>query len=262
MKTYLTLLAAAAFAAGTAFAQEEIENTPAPAPAPALAPAPAPGPQPAWNPGGGQSGWNHRAGPPAGPMSPEMMQQMRAEHQAIRELGEAARAETNETQKAELVAQLRVKLGEVADRMQKQQEERLAQAEERLAGLKDRIGYSKANRDQLLDEQVQRILSGEKPRRPEAFDKFPHAKGGQPGDEGEPGAKRHGNRNRSWDKRGHGMGPCEGMTPPPPPAEEGAEMAPPPAGDEGMAPPPPADDMPGDMPPPEENDLDPPPPEE
>ena len=49
MKTYLTLLAAAALAAGTAFAQEEIENTPAPAPAPALAPAPAPGPQPAWN---------------------------------------------------------------------------------------------------------------------------------------------------------------------------------------------------------------------
>lgn len=236
MKTYLTLLAMAVLAAGTAFAQEEIENTP----------APAPGPQPAWNHG------ERRLGPPSGPMSPEMMEQMKADHQAIKALGEAARTVTNEAAKAEIVAQLRVKLGEVADRMQKHQEERLAQAEERLAGLKERVEYSKTNRDKLLDEQVQRILSGEKPRRPEAFDKFPHAKGGQSGGEGEPGAGRHGNRNRSWDKRGQGPGPGEGMAPPPPPAEEDAEMAPPPEGDEGLLPPPPAEEGAEMAPPPQE----------
>lgn len=141
----------------------------------------------------------NRGGPgrPGGPMSDEMKEQMRAEHRAIRELGEAARAENDEAQKAGLVEQLRAKLGDVADRMQAHQEQRLAQAEERLADLKSKIEHSKANREQLIEEQVQRILSGERPPRPAAFDRFPHAKGGR--------------------SPGMGPGPCRGM---PPPEEE------------------------------------------
>ena len=48
------------------------------------------------------------------------------------------------------------------------------------ADLKAKIEYSKTNREKLLDEQVQRVLAGEKPQRPAAFDQFPHAKGGMP----------------------------------------------------------------------------------
>lgn len=133
---------------------------------------------------------------PGGPMSPEMMEQMRAEHRAIRALGEAARAETDEAKKAELVAQLRTKLGEVAGLMQKKQEERLAQAEERLAGLKTKVEASQAERDSRIEAQVQRILSGERPERyPDAFKNHPNAKGGM--------------------REGHGNRPCDELAPPP-----------------------------------------------
>ena len=73
---------------------------------------------------------------PGGPVDPALMQQMRDLNKAIRTLGESARAETNETAKAELVTQLKAKLGEVANLIQSGQEKRIAQAEERLASLK------------------------------------------------------------------------------------------------------------------------------
>ncbi len=240
MKTALAILLTALLAAGTAFAQESGEN--APAPDSAQAEAPADGPPP----------WAkmQRGGPPmSGPMSPEMMKEMRAAHQEIKALGEAARTVTNEAAKAEIVAQLRAKLGEVTDRMQKHQEERLAQAQERLTGLQDRIEYSKTNRDKMIEEQLQRILSGERPPRPAAFDKFPHAKGGQSGGEGKEGDNRR--SQRRWDKRGGHWD-----APPPPPPEMGNEMAPPP----------PEEGLPGEVPPPPEEeileDMDAPPPEE
>ena len=175
---------------------------------------------PGWNPGGGPpaesglAGKARRGGEDHGArMSPELRAQMKADHEAIRDLAGAIRLETDEAKKAELVAQLRAKLGAVADRMQTAQEERLAQAEARLAGLKEKIAYAKENREKLLDEQVQRVLSGERPQRFDRFKDFPHAKGG----------------------RG---GPDAGMAPPP--GEEGP----------GGLPPPPEMDMPGEMPPP------------
>ena len=179
MKTTMMALVVAAVAAGTAFAEEGNgckehkgkgwgnEQ----------------GCKPAWGQG------EERGRRPEGPMDPEMMEQMKANHKAIRELGEAARAETDPAKKEELVAQLRTKLGEVGDLMQKKWEERLAQAEERLSDLKEKVEYSKANRDALIEEHVQRILSGEKPQRPDHFRDFPNAKGGHrpppppPGDE-------------------------------------------------------------------------------
>ena len=68
----------------------------------------------------------------------------------------------------------------------------------------------------MLDEQVQRVLSGEKPQRPDAFKRFPHAKG---------------------NLGGEGFGP-------------GDEMPPPPEGADELAPPPPPEEIPGDLPPP------------
>jgi len=233
MKKYMLALMMAALAAGTAFAEEgndEQENSHGKA----------------WNHGGGdqqgwqdrkdgdqdrgngdrqewgqdrrggqdrdrgdQQGWDKRGGKdrPHGPMDPAMMEQMKADHKEIKALGEAARSVTNEAAKAEIVAQLRAKLAEVADRMQAHQEQRLAQAEEHLASLKAKIEDSKTNRDKLIEEQVQRVLSGEKPQRPDRFNDFPNAKGGMPG-----------------------RGPECGMPPPPPPGEDmPGEVPPPPA---------------------------------
>lgn len=171
MKKTLLMIALAALAAGPAFAQEEGQDSPA-----------RKGKN--WDrDGGGAPPWvqnDKRGRRPEGPVDPETMEQMRKIHSEIRDLAGAARLETDEARKADLVARLRTKLGEAADLMLAKQEKRLAQAEEKIAKLKEKIEYSKANREKLLDEQVQRVLSGEKPMRPEAFDRFPHAKGGMP----------------------------------------------------------------------------------
>ena len=209
MKKCMLMIAVAALAAGSAFAQESNPGDGCP-----------PGKK-AWSHhNDNQQGWGQmdkRGGKdrPGGPLDPAEMEQMRAKHEAIRDLAGAVRLETDPAKKAALVEQLRAKLGEIADRMQVHQEERLAQAEECLAGLKEKIEYGKTHRAELIEEQVQRILSGERPKRPAAFDKFPNAKHGLPE-----------------------SGP-EGEMPPPPEDEE-------------MAPPPTAEDMPGDVPPPPE----------
>ena len=204
MKKTLMLMTVAALAAGVACAQNAgDDNSGCPA-------GKAQGRE------GGHGGWNQtdkRGDRFNGPVDAETMQKMRATHEEIRDLAGAARIETDEAKKAEIVARLRAKLGEVADLMQAKQEQRLAQAEERLAGLKERIEYAKTHRDEMLDEQVQRVLSGERPQRPEAFKRFPHAKGAQ---------------------RGPGFGP-------------GGEMPPPEGMPEDMPPP---EEMPDDLPPP------------
>lgn len=208
MKRTMMALMIAAVAAGTAFAQEGNDEQEGHG---GKAWSHGNGDQQGWgqrdergdqNRGGDRQGWNqdkrgggdHGQGDQnrwGGPMmDPAMMEQMRADHKAIRELGEAARAETDEAKKAELVKQLTVKLNEVADRIQTNQEKRLAQAEERLTGLKAKIEDAKKNRDGIIADQVKRILAGERPERPEAFKNFPNAKQGHRGgdrpDEGNP----------------------------------------------------------------------------
>ena len=182
MKKFTMMIAVAALAAGSAFAQEGNPGDGYPQG------------KKAWkhNDGGGQQGWSQadkRGGKdrPGGPLDPAEMEQMRAEHEAIRDLAGAVRLEADPAQKAALIEQLRTKLGVVADLMQVKQEKRLAQAEERLAGLKEKIEYGKTHRAELIEEQVQRILSGERPQRPERFKDFPNAKHGMPdrGPEGE-----------------------------------------------------------------------------
>ena len=207
MKKTLMLMTVAALAAGVACAQNAGDDNAGNPPGKA------------WGREGGRGGWNQmdkRGERPSGPVDAETMQKMRAAHEEIRDLAGAARVETDEAKKAEIVARLRAKLGEVADLIQAKQEQRLAQAEERLGGRKERIEYAQAHREERLDEQVQRVLSGEKPQRPDAFKRFPHAKG---------------------NLGGEGFGP-------------GDEMPPPPEGADELAPPPPPEEIPGDLPPP------------
>ena len=174
MKTCMLMIAIAALAAGTAFAQEGGEDSQ----------------------GQKGKGWN-RDGQgrnreermlvrdkdrPGNPMTDEMRAELRAEHEAIRDLAGAIRIETDGTKKAALVDQLRVKLGEVADRMQVKQAERLVQAEQRLGELKERIEYAKTHRDELVEEQLQSILAGKRPPHHGGFKNFPNAKRGMPED--------------------------------------------------------------------------------
>ncbi len=170
MKTCTLMILMAALAVGSAYAEQD-----------SCEPKHPKGGK-AWNRDGDNQ--DHR-----GPMDPEMMEAMKANHKAIRELGQAARAETDPAKKEELVAQLRTKLGEVGDLMQKKWEERLSQAEERISDLKEKVEYSKANRDALIEEHVQRILSGERPQRPDRFKDFPNAKGGHRPPPPPPGAE-------------------------------------------------------------------------
>ena len=119
---------------------------------------------------------------PDNPMTDEMRAELRAEHEAIRDLAGAIRIETDDAQKAALVDQLRVKLGEAADRMQTLQAERLVQAEQRLGKLKERIEYAKTHRDELVEEHLQNILAGKRPPPHGGFKNFPNAKHGMPED--------------------------------------------------------------------------------
>lgn len=132
----------------------------------------------------GEGPGNRREGLP-GPISEEMRQEIREIHRVIKGLADAARAESDPTRKAEVVDLLRAKLYEAADKMQAHQERRLAEAEERLARLKERVAYARENRAEMIEEQIQRILAGEPPRRPAAFDDHPYAKGGRRGPGGE-----------------------------------------------------------------------------
>ncbi len=216
MKKTLLALTLAALAAGPAFAQEANPESPPSSPATCDLSGPR---------AKGKHAMRGDSDRPGGPMDPAMMAQMKAAHQEIKALGDAARAVTNEAAKAEIVAQLRAKLGEVADLIQTHREQRLAQAEERLVGLKDKIEESKANRDALIEEQLQRILSGERPPHSEAFRNFPHAKGAH-----------HGEAMRD-ERRGHDLPECGGL--PPPPDADGEEPPPPPDEEDGVPPPPP-----------------------
>ena len=211
MKMTLMLMTAAALAAGAACAQDVGGDTPG---CPAGKPKGRDGGHPGW------SQMDKRGERPDGPADTETLRKMRAIHEEIRDLAGAARVETDPAKKTEIVARLRAKLGDVADFMQAKQEQRLAQAEERLGDLKERIEYAKAHRDEMLDNQVQRILAGERPGPSDAFQRFPRAKGGMRG----PGR----------DAGGPGFAP--------PPEGDGDDELPPPPGD-----------MPEDMPPPPED---------
>ena len=225
MKKYLMTALTIALSAGTALAQDPGGNAPPP-------PQGAPG---NCEMGGPPMQGRHAMRGNRRMMDPETMAQMRADQKAIMELGAAARAETDEAKKAEIVAQIRAKFGEAADRRAANHQKRIAQAEKTLADLKTKFEEDTANRDALIEKQIARVLAGERPMMPQRDRRFPHAKGAMP------------------------EGPAGEMPPPPAGENMSGHVSPPPMGDgenmPGPVPPPPlGDEMPGDegFPPPGE----------
>lgn len=159
--------------------------------------------------------------------------EQREEFEAFRKLCKDVRSETDEAKKAELVEELRGKLGRMADEQCERQKARLADAEERIAEQKARldaqvealramIDDAETHRSEWIEEQLECILSGERPpmRRMYRGEGRPGRCGDGPAKEG--CGRKHGPRG----------GRC---APPPPPPEEEPIVGP---GDDGEMPPP------------------------
>lgn len=94
-------------------------------------------------------------------LSPEQIEKMKAQHEALMKMGEAARNETDPANKEILIGQLRAKLTEMADKMQADAKKRLDQVEKELPKLKGRIADYENNKAARIEDQVQRILAGQ-----------------------------------------------------------------------------------------------------
>jgi predicted RNase H-like nuclease (RuvC/YqgF family) len=149
----------------------------------------------------GEEGKNWKRGGRDGGMRKEMKTEMRAQMKALKQMGQDIQAETDEAKKAEMTAELRAKVGELIDARAKKQEERLAKAEEKLAKLKSKVEEFKSNRDDMIDEKVDRFLSCKRSER---------------GGDGEGWRSRDGKgRGDGKSRRGSGMGggPRDGSGP-------------------------------------------------
>ncbi|MFA5688246.1 MAG: hypothetical protein WC959_03755 [Kiritimatiellales bacterium] len=107
-----------------------------------------------------------RGGPDMHRMPVEQMEKMRQQYQEIMKLGEAVRKETDAIKREELINQLRVHLTEISNRMNEMHHKRLEAAERDLERLKKSAAEMYKMKTQRVEEQLQRILSGE-PMRPE-----------------------------------------------------------------------------------------------
>jgi len=98
-------------------------------------------------------------------VSPEQREKMRAKHEQLKKLGEAARNETDPVKKEELVGQLRAQLTEIADKMQAEGRKRLEQADKEIPKLREKLAEAEKNKAERIEKQIQQILAGE-PLRP------------------------------------------------------------------------------------------------
>ena len=103
---------------------------------------------------------------------------MKAEREATQKLADAARTETDPVKKAELVGQLRAKVTKHVEKMQATFAKRLEKAEKGVTKMKERLVEAEKNKEQKIEEHVQKLFSGEKPQRPEG--KRPGKKGPPP----------------------------------------------------------------------------------
>lgn len=109
-------------------------------------------------------------------MDPERREKMKAHHDEVMKLGAAIRNETDPAKKEALTAQLRAKVTEMVDQMLADQAKRLEQAEKEMPKLRERLADAQKNKDTRIEEHVQQIISGEKPKGPGGdeprFEKF------------------------------------------------------------------------------------------
>lgn len=97
----------------------------------------------------------------ATPEQQARLEKMKAQRDALMKLGEAARNETDPVKKEALVAELRAKLTEDADRIQAEAKKRIAQAGEETGRLQKKVADYEQNKAARIEEQVQRILAGQ-----------------------------------------------------------------------------------------------------
>lgn len=100
-------------------------------------------------------------------LSPELREKIKARHEELKKLGDAARNETDPAKKEALVGQLRAKLTAMADERQDEIKKRIANAEKELPKLRERLAEAEKNKSASIEKQVQRILAGEPIERPE-----------------------------------------------------------------------------------------------
>jgi len=110
-------------------------------------------------------------------MSPEQKEKMKARHEEIMKLGDAARKETDPVKKNALVGQLRTKLTEMADERQAEMKKRIDNAEKELPKLQERMAEAEKNKSANIEKQVQRILAGEPIEKPKGASKKEGKKG-------------------------------------------------------------------------------------
>jgi hypothetical protein len=97
-------------------------------------------------------------------LSPEQvakMEKMKAQHEVLMKLGEAARNETDPVKKEALVAEIRTKVTEMVEKGQAEMKNRLEKAEQELPKLNARMAEAEKNKADRIEKQVQRILAGE-----------------------------------------------------------------------------------------------------
>ena len=91
-------------------------------------------------------------------------EKMRAEHEAIQKLADAARNETDPVKKAELTKQLRTRVAENAEKMQAYFRKRLEVAEQGVEKMKERLAKAEKEKETRIDQHVEDLLSGKKPK--------------------------------------------------------------------------------------------------
>jgi len=94
-------------------------------------------------------------------LSPEQMEKMKAQRDALMKLGETARNETDPVKKEALVAEIRTKVTEMVEKGQAEMKKRLEQVEKELPRLKEKMAEAEKNKAARIEEHVQRIISGE-----------------------------------------------------------------------------------------------------
>jgi len=100
-------------------------------------------------------------------LTPEQKEKMKAQHEAMMKLGEAARNETDPVKKEALIAQIRAQVTEMVEKGQAEARKRLEQAEKELPRLKEKMAEAEKNKAARIEEHVQRILAGGAAKGPE-----------------------------------------------------------------------------------------------
>jgi len=110
-------------------------------------------------------------------LSEKQRETIKARREKIKNLAEAARAETDPAKKAELTETLRSELTEAAKKVQARFRERIEKVEKDLETMKARLEKAETQMDQRVEEKLQKILAGEQPGRRDDSSKKRRSKG-------------------------------------------------------------------------------------